>query len=491
MLQGRLDEAARATRQNLIIVGLCAVVFVMSISLVLVFTQYFTKEKSAVQAVSPQLEDLPSKSDLTLKDDAAQELTQPAELNLKTSHKAVLSLINQFEEEIEPKVAAQEFGLWNSALQQRLLNEKRQAIETLAKGDLDLAFDQLTQAIKDAKDALSELESEFAAEIDNALSAFSVDAYREARIAIDKALTLKASDPDAINLKKQIGKLPEIQSLIDQANVARTENDLYKEQQISLKISQIDPNRTAYAERADEIELLLIEQKFEDVVIAGNEANRTDNVKALQQIITVARALYPERAETRDLEGKLLFLRHKIAFNGFMINAHTAISNDNWKVALTAYKQAQTIHPDDSEVIGGITLASQIIQHQNSIRDFNIDPGRLANVTVKKSAENTLENASTLGAISPTLKAAITRLEVNIENYNRPVNITVISDGLTNVSVRGIGQVGIVSQHSIQLKPGNYRFEGKRQGYKTKSVSITITPEDTNVRVEVIADERI
>ncbi|MEH6497565.1 MAG: hypothetical protein V7740_17605 [Pseudomonas marincola] len=491
MLQGKLDEAAQTTRQNLMIVGLCAIVFVMSVALFLVFTQYFSAGKEALKMASPQIEGLSPKPDLTSRADATSDPVSPVELVAKRSSKAVLSLINQFEEVIEPKITKQEFGQWNSALQQRLLREKKQAIETLAKGDVDNAFDQLTQVTSDAQDALSELESEFAAEIDNAHSALSVDAYREARIAINKALSLKTNAPEAVDLKERIEKLPEILSLIDQAHIAQTENDLYKEQQISLKISQMDPNRSAFAERAVEIENLLVEQKFEDIVIAGNEAHKSENVKTLQQVVTVARSLFPQRAETRDLEAKFLALKRKIAFNDFMINAHVAISNDNWKEALTAYNQAKTIHPNDNEVVGGIALASQIIQHLNSIQAFNNAPSRLANVTVKKSAEDTLENASTLGAISPALKTAMKQLKANVENYNHPITITVVSDGLTNVSVRGVGQVGLVSQHSIQLKPGNYRFEGKRQGYKTKSISLTITPEDTNVRVEVIADEQI
>jgi len=402
-----------------------------------------------------------------------------------------LVLVNQFEQTIEPALLTPEFEAWNKDLQQALRAEKKQAVENLAAGNTDQAFAQLSSAIKKATDALAEFDGEFAAAVDNAKSALSVDAYREASTAINMALKLKPNDPDTLNLREQIEALPQILSLIEQAAVARTENNLLKEQQLSEEISALDPNRTAYADRAADINTILVNRKYEDIIISGNEASRSSNLKALQQSVEVARSLFPSRSETKDLENKLVELKQKIAFNRFMTNAHIAVTNDKWNDALTAFKQAETIHPNDQEVIGGIALASQIIQHQNSLQDFNNNPGRLVNETIRKSAENTLDNASTLGTISPHLNNQINQLKTNIEIYNQPIEILVISDGLTDISVRGVGQVGTVKQYSIRLKPGNYRLEGKRQGYKTKSVSITIAPEDKNVRVEIIADERI
>ncbi len=490
MLHGQLEEAARKNRQNLIIFSLCGIVFLLSIALLLLFTNSFGNKKAEDTpqplTSSPTAEPALNPAELPI-----DRPVEPQQGTTQTSNKEVLSLVSQFEETIEPKLMASEFQAWDGTLPQQLLAEKQQAIENLATGKTDQAFDQFTNLIKRATDALAEFEGEFAAAMDNARSALSVDAYREANIAISRAVSLKPTDPDALDLKERIEMLPKILSLIEQAEIAKTENNLLKEQQLSEEISRLDPTRTTYTNRAVAIEKLLVNQKYEDVVISGNEAARSNDLKSLQQSVQVARSLFPDRAETQDLEAKLVALKRKIAFNAFMTNAHSAVSNDDWKAALTAYQQAETIHPNDQEVKGGIALSSQIIQHQNTLQKFNQDPERLANEAIKKSAKNALQDASTLGAISPNLGTQIEHLKANIEKYNRLIEITVISDGLTNVSVRGVGQVGTVTEYSIRLKPGKYRLEGKRQGYKTKSVSITVSPEDTNMRVEIIADERI
>ena len=41
-------------------------------------------------------------------------------------------------------------------------------------------------------------------------------------------------------------------------------------------------------------------------------------------------------SEKKDLEKKLVTIKKKIAFNRFMTTAHAAVTNDNWKDALTA-----------------------------------------------------------------------------------------------------------------------------------------------------------
>ncbi len=93
--------------------------------------------------------------------------------------------------------------------------------------------------------------------------------------------------------------------------------------------------------------------------------------------------------------------------------------------------------------------------------------------------------------IGLTLAAAATTLKNRIVDYNRLVDIWVVSDKTTQVSVRGVGQVGQVDKYKIQLKPGRYILEGRREGYRVKAVELTVTPDDRSIDVKVICDERI
>ena len=83
------------------------------------------------------------------------------------------------------------------------------------------------------------------------------------------------------------------------------------------------------------------------------------------------------------------------------------------------------------------------------------------------------------------------QLESTLRAVNTPVEVTVLSDGNTFVSVRGIGNVGTTTSKVIELKPGPYTFEGKRQGYKSKLVEVMIPLHSNFYQLRVVADERL
>jgi hypothetical protein len=78
-----------------------------------------------------------------------------------------------------------------------------------------------------------------------------------------------------------------------------------------------------------------------------------------------------------------------------------------------------------------------------------------------------------------------------IAAYSKKVFVKVLSDKQTKISVRGVGQVGVVTEKIIQLNPGSYTFEGKRDGYKSKLLRISVSPGDNQVEVKLICDERV
>ena len=65
------------------------------------------------------------------------------------------------------------------------------------------------------------------------------------------------------------------------------------------------------------------------------------------------------------------------------------------------------------------------------------------------------------------------------------------SDGKTEISVRRVGIVGKTLEKVINLRPGDYTFEGKRAGYKSKLVKLTVPFNGTGLDIKIICDEQI
>ena len=119
------------------------------------------------------------------------------------------------------------------------------------------------------------------------------------------------------------------------------------------------------------------------------------------------------------------------------------------------------------------------------------NPYRLAAESIKVRVKTAVLSAKPYTKDSASLHALSSKLANTVEAVSKNVAVELLSDGVTSVSVRGIGIVGKTNSRVIQLKPGSYTFEGKRQGYKSKIVTVTIPIDKTSFQLTVVADEKI
>jgi hypothetical protein len=68
--------------------------------------------------------------------------------------------------------------------------------------------------------------------------------------------------------------------------------------------------------------------------------------------------------------------------------------------------------------------------------------------------------------------------------------VTVLSDNQTDIRVLGVGNVGKTVSKQIELSPGDYVFEGRREGFKSKQVKLSISTKQAT-SITVVCDERI
>ena len=61
------------------------------------------------------------------------------------------------------------------------------------------------------------------------------------------------------------------------------------------------------------------------------------------------------------------------------------------------------------------------------------------------------------------------KLQLLLETSQVPLDIQMVSDNLTDVTILRIGNLGLFEQTIVSLKPGRYVAVGKRIGYKEVS----------------------
>ncbi len=498
MFEKQLEEAARKSRLQIILLSIGILVAALIAAAFLLLQtlnnaeQYLSADQEPIaESVEPSTQEpsLQVQNPEQLKPETG-EIGEQAEKPVREQGE-VLDLLSRYDKDMEKTILSDPFGSWDPPLQDDIVSTKKAVIDHMARGEIDDAFDRANQLLEKASVALSQFDLAFEKAVKSASVALKADNLEEAQAASQQALTLKPESEKAQQLRESVARLEQVLPIIEKARVAAVENNLPLERELSNQIYSQDPSRTFYRDRAAEISRLLEERDYEKVIVAGLAAAKKEDLKSLKRAVETAQSLYPNREETKELLGKFLWLQQELQYREFVAQADAAVRSENWEGALFAFQNALQLKPNEGTIAQGVELARTVLDHESKLGSYLSKPERLTNQQVKSEAEVALKDAETYVGLSKKLAAAATTLKNRIVDYNRLVDIWVVSDKTTQVSVRGVGQVGQVDKYKIQLKPGRYILEGRREGYRVKAVELTVTPDDRSIDVKVICDERI
>ncbi len=489
MFENKLEEASRRSRQQMLVGGLLIAIIALAVALFVVMqrVENISVTADADDPAAVVVEQNPNPKQTKTKSPIKKVEAEKPE----HSNSDVLKMLTRFEGEFEKTILSEPFGVWGEQRQKALVDTKNSIVEKLARQKVDEAFEEAAVLLEKSSTAVAEFEQAYEIAFGSALNAYQRDDFKEADFNNRRALALRPTSDEAQDLQSKIEKLQEIVPLIEQATSAAAENNLERERMLSLKIVELDPERTEYSDRAHEITGILKNQAFERSIARGFEAVKKEDLKSLDREINFAEKLFKDRSELEELREHKKSILKDIAFGALMADAENALASENWQAALTAFQGALQIRPDDATVAQGVELAATVLKHEKEVQSFLNEPERLTNDGVKESAIRAIKAASSYTALSKQLAYASKLLKQNIDDYNTPVDIWVKSDKKTHVSVRGVGQVGVIDKYKIRLKPGQYVFEGRREGFRVKAVTLKVKPGDNAIEVIVISDERI
>lgn len=402
-----------------------------------------------------------------------------------------MDVLAAFERDLEPQIADPAFGVWDDAFQAAVPARKAAALQRFATGDYAAAEAALDALTNDAAAALTARDAAFDDALAAARSAADADDVDRAVRAIGEALRLKPDDAGAAALQARIEALPPLLDLIRRAAVARTENDLETEAALLDEAVTRDPSRRALVERLDTVRREISERRYAGHVEAGLGAVETRDLAGARRALGRAKEMFAQRAETKLLQGRVDRLAREIEIARLAGLAEAAAATDDWPGARRRYAELAKLLPGDEKVGAAIDLADTILDTTGRIDHLLASPDRLAAANIAAEARVAIDAARVPAALSPALATKRDALQEALSLWTAAVPVAVVSDGATAISVRGVGQVGVTTGRTIELKPGRYTFEGARAGYRSKLVSVEIPPGATGITVEVVCDEPV
>lgn len=405
--------------------------------------------------------------------------------------KTYIKALSHYENVLKTELNKIDLIKWNKARAEQLSSLKDTALTEFSAGDYANAISSIEQLNQLSETTIADSQQQFKQALSNAQNSYIADQYDDAKFQVNQALMLDKTSIEASDLSAKIDGLPEILLQLEKINTAKIENKLDTELKLIKQLLKLAPDRTEAVKRKQVLIQAINQRNFNNYISQAHKALKQENAETAKKKIISAKKIFPNRQEVADVTRALQALESKQRFKMRQQKAQLAISSDDWPTAKKQLALALSEYPDDKSSQNSLTQATAIVAFNSEFEQHIKSPYRLSNKHLASKLENNIEQASALSKLSPSLSKNRDTLSRLIKDMNREVSVEVSSDNLTNISVRGVGIVGKTQSKTIKLLPGEYTFEGKRKGFKSKLINVLIPHDKPHFQISIYCDEPI
>ena len=399
----------------------------------------------------------------------------------------VLAELLQRQEELE----AQQVSDWGDsnysiALEQASIGDEYYRAQdfVLARESYAMGLDGLTelidsismvlaQAMIDADKALLEVNSTLAEE-KYALAILLDPENEEAKIGLQRAQTLD-----------------EVIQLFASADDFFEDGELEKAETQYQQIADLDEYNEQAQEKLLMVAAQILENEFVGIMSIGYaflEADDPDQAIAeFQRAATLGINEDQALAAITQTENDLA----NAEINALQELINEAEAAERWQEAVAEYENVLLIDENLIFAINGRDNASKRAQLDRLLVDAVENPERFSADDVFQQTLDVYYTGRAIDQPGFRLKNQLNMLEALLESSQVEIDINLVSDSLTDVTLLRIGTMGTFEQRSISLKPGRYVAVGKRIGYREVREEFTVGFGQTPDSVVVQCEERI
>ena len=474
-------EQSRAKKKALIkkaLLGCAVILFVGAASVVLI---------SFMPSVS---------TDVDLSVDKTETVNQPSESSSSTSlspeeRKALQMALSDSKQRVSELVQrvthSKEFSEKVNVVEDEL-NKAFNAYSSSNFSEVETALEVVNGSVSALK---AEYESAYTAPYESALSAFEKDDISEAFNLNRVSLTTNPDFEKAKILQQRIDVYSEVQDAYEQARVGRVENNIQKQRDAYAEIVALDPFREDSKQALDAIERQIRENRFNTLLASANKAIEARDFTTATQRINEAKSLKSSSSELDIISKKLASLIAGSEQQKIESQVTLFADADEWKTVQMLANKGLTSFSASPTLLQAKQDADGILNASKRLEAYQQRPERLSDNNVRNLALQDIEQARNYANKSAKLLTQITELEGIVDKIKQPRPVTITSDNDTYIKVLGVGVVGEIKRKTIQLKPGTYRVEGSREGYRSTIKEIVVSPSDNNPSVHIVCTEKV
>lgn len=401
-----------------------------------------------------------------------------------------LQRYSEFTESYQVILDNQLIQAFDPSLHSQLVAQQQQSLALFAQSAFQSAADEIQALINATAQLNVHWQQAHAEAIEEANKYYFEGKINRATLAFQHAVELNPKHSSNNQVQARLASFETINSLQSALAVAQTENNLNKQKQLLSELMQLPDQFNRYRSEFDRISDILDEQKLSKLLLQAREAIAVDKPQSAVDLVSQAKQIDPNAAAIAQIETELNRIRIKRSKTAWLSQLAQQQANDAWQKVIVDAQTAASQFPDEAKFEALARTATDIVYLQRRLSALLQQPQRLSDTGLREQATLTVQKALPLSLRSPALAEQINRLGQYIDQYQTGYVVTIESDGLSDIQIVGIGNVGRVLSKTIQLTPGAYTLEAKRTGYKTKRTSLTVSEYSGNT-IFIANDEEI
>lgn len=473
-------ESEAASRSRPLLTGIAVIVALVAVGGVFFYLPGWVER----QRVEPEPE-----PDAVVVEPAVAEPELSAEELARLRARAETLLAEQLEQQQDLEVLSA--ASWGDTTWSSYINAARQATDAFADEDLPLAVRLYEEAI-----GIGETLQQRSRSIVNealAAGAQAIDSGNAELAASQFELVLEIEPGNAQALRGQAraATLGDVLAAMRRGDEADARGQLNEAAAAYREALALDTDWQAARTALDAVNVRLAAARFDNLLDEAFAAVTAGSHERAIELFTEALAVRPDSAAARDglaqaEQGQLLDAIRMAEIRGSAFER-----TERWDQAIARYREALAADSSLRFAIEGLERAQRRADLDAKLQVLIDSPRRLLAEDVLADGRRVLDEARAIEEPGARHLAQIEQLAMLIELASTPIPVQIESDGLTEVIVYRVGELGAFTHKEVELKPGSYTAVGQRRGYRDVRESFTVLPGAERTPIRVVCTEPI
>jgi hypothetical protein len=234
-----------------------------------------------------------------------------------------------------------------------------------------------------------------------------------------------------------------------------------------------------------------LEDRFHRHMSSGLTAYHENNYTLAKSELTKAQELKPRAPEVLEALAQVEAAVRLQSIGAIQAKAAEAEALEDWGKALDLYAAALALDGTLQFAVQGRERALERIQIDKRLQFYLEKPEALESDESLARALEVMNRAEGVEPRGPRLNRQLDTLRGILKEAQSPINVTLLSDNFTEVSVYRVGRLGRFTARELLLRPGRYTVVGTREGYKDVRQEVLVKPGETRLRITIECREKV